>query len=96
MSKSRGKYSAEFKESAAKEVVENSRSVAEVARQLGVVEQTLGSWVRTYRDAHPQTEEQLTLSERARLRELERRVRELQIENEFLGKSVAFFAKTYR
>ncbi|WP_414637496.1 transposase [Amycolatopsis sp.] len=33
---------AEFREAVAKEVVERSRSIAEVARDLGVLEQTLG------------------------------------------------------
>jgi len=30
------------------------------------------------------------------LKELEREVRELKLENEFLGKSAAFFAKRFR
>jgi hypothetical protein len=30
------------------------------------------------------------------VKELEREVRELRMENEFLGKSVAFFAKKFR
>jgi transposase-like protein len=38
----------------------------------------------------------LTLSERARLRELEREVRELRMITEFLGKAAAFFAQEYR
>jgi hypothetical protein len=36
------------------------------------------------------------MNERARLKELERRVQELEEENRFLGKSVAFFAKKHR
>jgi transposase len=36
------------------------------------------------------------VSERARIKELERENRELKLENEFLGKSVAFFAKKHR
>jgi len=42
------------------------------------------------------TDPELTVSERARLKELERRVREMEEENQFLGKSVAFFAKKHR
>jgi transposase len=38
----------------------------------------------------------LAVSERARLRELEREVRELRLKNEFLGKAAAFFARDYR
>jgi transposase len=36
------------------------------------------------------------VSERARLRELERENRELRMKAEFLGKSAAFFARDYR
>jgi transposase len=92
----RGRYSPEFKEAAVREVVDNSRTIADVARSLGVVEQTLGNWVKTYRQAHAGDEPELSVSERARLRELERENRELKMENEFLGKSVAFFAKKHR
>jgi transposase-like protein len=96
MSTQRGKYSPEFKDAAVREVIDNSRTVADVARGLGVVEQTLGNWVKAYRDLHAGEEPDLTVSERARIKELERENRELKMENEFLGKSVAFFAKKHR
>lgn len=38
----------------------------------------------------------MTISERVRLAELEREVRELRLEREFLGKAAAFFAKDFR
>ena len=38
----------------------------------------------------------LTVSERARLRELERETRELKMENEFLKKAAAYFARDHR
>ncbi|WP_181024585.1 hypothetical protein [Rathayibacter rathayi] len=41
-------------------------------------------------------EEELTVQDRARIKELERRVRELEEENLFLGKASAFFAKKFR
>jgi transposase len=92
----RGRYSPEFREAAVREVVDNSRTIADVARSLGVVEQTLGNWVKTYRQARAGDEPELSVPDRARLRELERENRELKMENEFLGKSVAFFAKKHR
>jgi transposase-like protein len=63
---------------------------------LDVVEQTLGNWVKAYRELHADEEPELSVSERARIKELERENRELRLENEFLGKSVAFFAKKHR
>ena len=93
MSSKRGKFSPEFREAAVREVIEKSRPIADVARENGLVAQTLGNWVNAWRTAHVDDEPVLTLSERARLKELEREVRELRMENEFLGKATAFFAK---
>jgi transposase len=96
MPERRMKYSPEFREQAVKAVIETSRPIAQVARELGIVEGTLGNWVNAYRREHAGEEPPLTVSERARLRELEKEVRELRLKNEFLGKAAAFFAQEYR
>ena len=90
------KFSPEFREEAARMVIDTSRSIAEVAREIGVSETTLGNWVRAYRDKHAGDEPALELSERARLRELERRTRDLELENAFLKKAAAYFAREPR
>lgn len=90
------KYKPEFREQAARMVVDTSRPIAEVARELGINETTLGNWVKNYRETHAEDEPALELSERARLRELERRNRELEMENAFLKKATAYFAKEQR
>ena len=82
------KFSPEFREEAARMVVDTSRPIADVARELGINETSLGNWVRSYREKHVGDEPPLHLSERARLRELERRNRELEMENAFLKKGV--------
>lgn len=86
-------YSAEFRTEAVRQVIDASRPIAAVARELGMVEQTLGNWVKAYRDEHAGDEPALTLPERIRLREAERELRELKLENEFLKKAAAYFAK---
>jgi transposase len=96
MPERRRKFSPEFKDEAVKMVTEGSRPVAEVAREIQVNEGTLGNWVNKYRVDHPVDEQPLTISERARLRELERENRELKMKSEFLGKAAAFFAQEYR
>jgi transposase len=96
VSKKRRTFTPEFKEEAAREVVESSRPIASVARRHGLNEQTLRNWVNAYRQAHAGDEPPLSVSERARLRELEKEVRELRLEKEFLGKAAAFFASEYR
>ena len=96
MARVKKNYSPEFREEAVKIVIETSRPIAQVARELGIVEGTLGNWVNTYRREHAGEEPPLTLNERARLRELERETRELKIENDFLKKAAAYFAKDHR
>jgi len=70
-------------------VIESSRPIAQVARELGMNEGTLANWVNQYRKNHADEEPPLTVSERARLRELERENRELRMKAEFLGKGVS-------
>ena len=89
----RRKYSPEYKDEAVKMVLGSpDRPIAAVARDLGIHEATLGNWVASYRKRYPVEEEPLTISERARLRELERENRELRMKAEFLEKAAAFFA----
>ena len=44
----RGRYTLEFKQEAVR-LVESGQSIAEAARSLGVVEQTLSNWVKAHR-----------------------------------------------
>ena len=92
----RRSFTPEFKDEAVKLVIDTSRPVAEVAREIHVNEGTLGSWVNRYRAEHADDEPPLAISERARLRELEKEVRELRMKADFLGKAAAFFAQEYR
>jgi len=93
VSQKRRNYSPEYRSEAVKRVIESSRSIAQVARELGVLDGTLGNWVATYRREHAGEEPQLTLDERARLRETERELREVKMENEFLKKCASYFAQ---
>jgi len=90
------KFSPEFREEAARMVVETSRPIADVARELGISETSLGNWVRAYREKHADDEPPLQTSERARLREPERENRELRMKAEFLSKAAAYFAAEHR
>ena len=85
-------YTAQFKEQAVG-MVKNGRSVPEVSRALGLVEQTLRNWVKLAgkgkltQGAKDITSEQMEL---ARLRAENAR---LKLENEILKKATAYFAK---
>jgi transposase-like protein len=96
LSRNRRNFSPEFKEEAVKAVIETSRPIARVAKELGIVEGTLGNWVNAYRREHAGEEPPLSVSERARLREAERELRELKQKVAFLEKVAAYFAKDPR
>jgi len=97
MAKGYRKYSSEFREEVVKLVIDTSRPITDVAREYGVHDTTLGNWVREYKEKHGgQAEEPLTLPERARLRELERKNRELEMKCAFLTKAAAYFAAEHR
>lgn len=91
------KYSAEFREEAVQIALRSSKTVTEVARELDLNSETLRGWVKKHHVQQEQpAEAELTVSERARLKELERRNRELEMENSFLKKAAAYFAKDHR
>ena len=62
----------------------------------GVGPETLRNWLNKYRETHGGTETEVTLDERARLKELERENSELRAETAFLKKAAAYFAREQR
>ena len=62
----------------------------------GLTRRRLVNRARAYRQKHAGDEPPLQLSERARLRELERENRELRMKNDFLSKAAAYFAAEHR
>ena len=75
-------------------MIETGRPIAEVARELEINEGTLGNWVNQWKRDNPESEKALSPLERARVAEMEDEIRKLRMENEFLKKAAAFFAKT--
>jgi transposase-like protein len=96
MARQKRTYSQEYRDEAVKLVIDTSRPIAVVARELGLLEGTLGNWVNAYRKSHPVEEQPLAVPDQARLKELERENRELRLQNEFLKKAAAFFAQDHR
>jgi transposase len=87
------KYSAEFKERAVKLAVESDQPIAQTARDLGVNENTVHTWIGKYHrverqdkqvnDAHLYEELKRLRQENARLKE----------EREILKKAATYFAQ---
>jgi transposase-like protein len=89
----RKKYTQEYKDEAIELVVSSGRPVAEIARDLGINEATLGNWVNKAKQGGKLQDKPLDLDERARLKELEEEVRRLRMERDFLKKAAAWFAR---
>ncbi|MFG2792599.1 IS3 family transposase [Streptomyces sp. NPDC048419] len=82
------KYSPEFREEAVQIALRSSKTISEVARDLGLNPETLRGWVKKHqKQQEPAPDAELTVNERARLKELERRNRELEMEVTFLKKA---------
>ena len=96
MTASRRRFSQEFKDELCQEVIATSKTIKDVAVAYGVGAETLRKWLIKYRDAHGGTETELTVDERARLKELERENSELRAETAFLKKATAYFAREQR
>jgi transposase len=88
----RGRYPKAFRKDAAALVIDQRRVAAEVARELGVNEQTLGNWVRQEKIDRGMREG-TSSEDRARIAELERQVKRLSTERDLLKRSVAFWVK---
>jgi len=88
----RGRYPKQFRKDAAALVIDQKRTVADVARELGVVDQTLGNWVRQERVDRGEREGTTTEMREENVK-LRREVKRLTMERDLLKRSVAFWVK---
>nr|WP_141871513.1 transposase [Microbacterium saperdae] len=58
-------YTPEYKDEAVRLAISTGRPVATVARELGIVEQTLGNWVKAYKVQHEADAGALSETERS-------------------------------
>lgn len=92
MSEKRKKYDQEFRDGAVRIVRETSKPIAQVARDLGVHEGTLGNWVNQDREAREGRGE-LTRDDLAELKRLRSENAELRMERDVLKRSVVLWVK---
>ena len=93
MERQRREFTPEYKDEAVKLVVNTGRTVATVACELGVKEQTLGRWVNAYGARQQAGDGALSETERAELARLRKENSELKMDRAFLKKASLFFAQ---
>ena len=86
------KYPAEFKERAVKLAVESDQPIAQTARDLGVNENTLHTWIGKYHRVARQDKEVHNEHLYEELKRLRKENARLQEEREILKKATAYFA----
>ena len=86
------KFPAEFKRDVVAVARRGDLSVAEVAVDFGVAEETVRRWMRQA-DIDDGIKDGLTTAEQAEIVQLRRDKRRLEMENEILRRAAAYFAR---
>ena len=86
-------YPAEFKERAVKLAVKSDQSIAQTARDLGVNENTLHTWIGKYHRAERQEQQVQDAHLSEALQRLRKENARLQEERAILKKAAAYFAQ---
>jgi transposase len=93
MAETRRKFDHDFREGAVRLVRETGKTIAEIARDLGINPGTLGNWVNTDRRRRGDGNGALSEDERAELARLRKENAELAMERDVLKRSVALWIK---
>ena len=91
--RARRSFTDEFKAGAVRLVLDEGKTVSQVARDLDLTASALGGWVKQAQADRTRGKTGLTSAEREELGRLRREVRDLKMERDILKKAAAFFAK---
>lgn len=89
----RRKFDEDFKEGAVRLVRETGKPIAQVARELGINEGTLGNWVNVDRRRRESGNGGLSEDERVELARLRKECAELRMRCDVLKRSVALWVE---
>ena len=94
----RRKYDQDFKRNAVLLCAESGRTVTEVAQNLGINKDLLYRWRREYHNgqgkyAFPGYGREALTAEQKRIRELEKQLKDTEMERDILKKAMAIFSR---
>jgi transposase len=91
MVEKRRRFDRDFQEGAVRLVLETGKPIAQVARELGINDGTLGNWVARERRSRQRGDGALSEDERVELARLRRENAELRMQRDVLKRSVALW-----
>ncbi len=95
--KQRRKYDADFKRNAVNLADNPTRRVTEVAANLGISQDLLYRWIRQHKTqgsiAFPGNGKEALTEEERRIKELEKKLRDAEMEQDILKKAVHIFSR---
>ncbi len=89
-------YTSEFRESSVKLALDSDQPIAVTARELGVNENTLHTWIKKYSKLEISTGGRTDAHLYDELRRLKKEVARLREERDILKKAAAYFANEIR
>ncbi len=89
-------FTDEFKAGAIRLVLDEGKTISQVARDLDLTHSALRTWVERARADRSKGRTGLTTAEREELVRLRKQVRELTMERDILREAAAYFAKHQR
>jgi len=93
MGSTRRNFTPEFRKAAVDFVIDDGRSIVDVAKNIGCSPAALGKWVKAAREQQDSEDRPLNINEREELRNLRQENRELKLQLEFAKKVATWFAK---
>ena len=94
--RSRRSFTDEFKAGAVRLVIDEGKTISQVARNLDLTTSALRTWVERVRADRSKGKTGLTTVEREELSKLRKQVRELTMERDILKSAAVIFAKHQR
>ncbi|MGL6168525.1 MAG: transposase [Fusobacteriaceae bacterium] len=90
---SRHKYDDEFRKQIVDLVESKTKTVKEIAGEYGLSINTINNWIQKYRKSCSFRDEDQLTAEEKEIRELKKKIKQIEEENEILKKATAIFSK---